>query len=101
MIMKKLPQIFQGNIKKIKTNNKSQCVVSKETSKNIIEENSSDLIDSVFSGIGYSFNMPLCIRTTSGKKITSLIAKTKDSVITLDNEVIPLSEILSVTRKKN
>ena len=103
MIMKKLPHIYHGNLDSINTNNKKQCIVAEkyEKEKNDVEESNIHLIDQVFSSMGYSFNIPLCIKTQNEEKITGLVAKTKDAIITLENEIIPLSEILSITRKKN
>lgn len=97
--MKKLPKIYQLDNQRIKVNNKKQCIVGVDA--DIYEGYNSNLIDEIFSGLGYSFNVLLKIKTKEGEKITSLIGKTKDAIITIDNEIIPMSEILSITRKKN
>ena len=100
--MKKLPKIYQANITKEINNNKKKCIVSLET----IEDNTSNedltiTLEEIFSGIGYSYNIPINIKTQTKVYTTSLIAKTKKNIITIDNEVIPISEIISIQKKKN
>lgn len=102
--MKKLPKIYQGEFNKKIINNKKICYV--ENINDAPEERSTknnvkDMLNEIFSGIGYSYNIPVIIKTTNQEYITSLIAKTKNNVITLDNEVIPISNIISIKKKKN
>lgn len=100
--MKKLPKIYQNEFNKKISNNKRTCYI-KSDEHNIIEQIDDTkirkIIDEVFSGLGYSYNIPLTIKTKTNTYQTSLIARTKTKVVTLDNEVIPLSEIISI--KKN
>ena len=98
--MRKLPQIYQCAPETIKTNNKNKCIVENV----FVEEecsNTQTIIDEVFSELGYPFNILLTITTKEFEKTTSLIAKTKENIFTIDNEIIPISEILSIKRKKN
>lgn len=108
--MKKLPKVFQNNISKPINNNKKVCYLKNEekeiTTENIIiqEESNQDItkiLDEVFSGIGYAYNIPLEIKTNSKTYNTSLIAKTNRNVITLDNEIISISDIISINLKNN
>lgn len=97
--MKKLPKIYQNDIIKEINNNKKQCYVSlKEPEKITL---STITLDEVFSGLGYPYNILLEIKTKKETYITSLIAKTKNNVVTIDNEIIPISEIISIHKKKN
>lgn len=98
--MKKLPKIYQTDILKEIDNNKKSCYVSTEPLENNIDTQEITL-DEIFSGLGYSYNIPIIITTSKEKYQTSLIAKTKKNVITIDNEIIPISEIISIQRKKN
>lgn len=100
--MKKLPKIYQADILKEINNNKKRCYVSVESPSIVIEESESNItIDEIFSGLGYPYNIPLIITTNTKKYTTSLIAKTKKNLITIDNELIPISEIVSIKKKKN
>ena len=98
--MKKLPKIYQNDISKEINNNKKSSYVSLEPIKNEKEEQDITL-DEIFTGLGYSYNIPLIIKTKNDNYHTSLIAKIKNNVITIDNEIIPISEIISIKRKKN
>lgn len=96
--MKKLPNIYQNNLSKEFLNNKKNCYCEKlkDTDSSI-----DDVITEVFSTLGYSYNIPLEIKTKNKTYNTSLIAKNKDRIITIDNEIIQLSEIISIKKKKN
>ena len=99
--MKKLPKIYQNQIKKNICNNKLSCFVETKKINNIEEETHDISLDEIFSGLGYSYNIPVIITTKENEYKTSLIARTKRNIITIDNEVIPLSEIISIKKKKN
>ena len=97
--MKKLPKIYKEDNLQIKVNNKTKCIV--ELNNEEYKENNLNVINDIFSGLGYPFNVLLTIKTKKEEKTTSLIEKTEKAIITLDNEIIPIAEILSITRKKN
>ena len=100
--MKKLPKIYQNEITKKIKNNKTVCYLKEEPLDpytgipTILEK-----IEQVFSGYGYSYNIPVTIKTTSKTYNTSLIAKTEKNLITLDNDIIPISEIIDFQIAKN
>lgn len=110
--MKKLPKIFQNEFNKPINNNKKVCYLKEEEQINNrlsskVEEYKEEPIQDyqsimttlskIFSGMGYSYNIPVTIETKNKTYNTNLIAKTNYHVITLDNEVIPISEILNIT----
>ncbi len=111
--MKKLPKIFQNEFAKTINNNKKICYLKEEDSTSInklsskVEEGSktsledgvsvNTVLNQIFSGIGYSYNIPVTIKTKNRTYHTSLIARTAYHVITLDNEVIPISEIINIS----
>lgn len=94
--MKKLPKIYQNNITKKINNNKTICYLKNEESLDpyIGIPTIQEKIDQVFSGFGYSYNIPVTIKTPNRVYETSLIAKTESNIITLDNDVIPISNII-------
>ena len=102
--MKKLKKVFKNEINKTINNNKTVCYLKNEKVEEVIEDSTVDvqsILDSIFSGIGYSYNIPVIIKTSSKTYDTSLITKSSLNVITLDNEVIPISDIISIEIKNN
>ena len=95
--MKKLPEIYKNNINKNINNNKKMCIL-----KNVNEEiketpvNIEKILSKIFNGIGYSYNIPILIETKDKKYETSLITRTKNNVVTLDNDIIPINEIVNI-----
>lgn len=111
--MKKLPKVFQNELKKTIKNNKEVCILKNEEPKleqiKIEEQeespnntqNITEILNEVFNGIGYSYNIQLEIKTNEKTYNTSLIAKTNNNLITIDNEIIPISSIICIKYKKN
>ena len=97
--MKKLPKVYKNEINKIINNNKDKCLVTTEN-KVIKKENINEIsLDEIFNGIGYSYNIPLNIKTKNKEYNTSLVAKTNNNVITIDNDIIPINEIITLTKR--
>lgn len=98
--MKQLPPIFKVN-NSIKNNNQ-KIYYDKVNNTNKVKEKDltiNEKIDKIFKTKGYSFNIPVTIEF-AGKKIDTYLAlKKNDSIITLDNEVIPISTITSLNIK--
>ncbi len=96
--MSKLPKIYHEDINKSFKNNKQVTYV--RNSKTSKEEKSSDSIEEVlnkvFNGVGYSFNIPLRIETFNKVYNTSLIGKTNNYLLTFDNDTIPLSDVKKI-----
>ena len=116
--MKKLPKVFQNEYNKNIHNNKKECYIkdissdriNKEETKVLEQKEETDLnfkeditntLDKIFSGMGYSYNIPLIIETKNKTYKTSLIAKTSNNVITLDNDIIPISNIINIIVENN
>lgn len=94
--MKKLPELYKNNINKKINNNKKICYLNKKTEEikdTTDNKNISETLDEIFNGIGYSYNIQVIIETNDSKYETSLIARTKNNIITIDNEVIPINKI--------
>lgn len=99
--MKKLPKIYQNSLDKKIRNNKVVSYVKKENVN--MQKNSKDdiysTLDDIFSGIGYSYNIPVIIKTSDKVYDTSLVVRTDNNIVTLDNEVISIDDIVSIKRK--
>ena len=104
--MKQLPPIFKvsNNIKDTNQKYYHEKVTNKikedKKEKNIDNDLSiEEKINKIFKTRGYAFNIPVEI-TFSNKKVNTYLAlKKNDSIITLDNEVIPISTITSLEIK--
>lgn len=102
--MKKLPKIYQNEITKNINNNKKYCYLEEERSipsEKVEKMNSISVkeeLDNIFSGFGYSYNIPIIIKTSSKEYKTSLVSRTKNNVVTIENEIIPITEIISIER---
>lgn len=94
--MKKLPSIYKNNINKNISNNKTSCNINlNRTNKTVQDE-----INDIFNGFGYSYNIPLEIITTQKTYNTSLIAKVNNYVVTTNNDVILIDDIIEIKKKK-
>lgn len=96
--MKKLPDLYKSAINKSIHNNKEVCYLKnvEEKPKESIEKT----INQIFNGIGYSYNIPVTIVTDLKVYNTSLIAKIRNNVVTLDNEVINIDDIRNIEIKR-
>ena len=99
--MKKLPEIYKNNFTKKIKNNREVCYLrNDDTISNLSNINIEKEINNIFSGIGYSYNIPVEIVTNKNVYNTSLVAKTRENVVTLDNEIIAIGDIKSIKRLK-
>lgn len=99
---KKLPEMFKKNIDKSHLNNKEICYVSKEK---VVKSNSDNTetveekIKKLFKSSKYVFNIGVIIKTKKKTYDTKVIGKIKNSLITEDNETIPIIEIEDIIIK--
>lgn len=88
---KKLPKIFRNKIEKNIFNNASY---SKGKSIDVEEK-----IAEIFSKKGYLYKVILTLK--NGDVAKTIIAKNKDSLITIDNELIKIKDIYDIKIKKD
>lgn len=93
--MKKIPKLYKVDNDKIKDNNQLQCNIKKEEKISVKRQ-----LDEIFSGLVYPYNISVEIITKDKKYDTSIIARTKDHILTLENHIIPIKEIISIKKKK-
>lgn len=105
IFIKKLPKIYQNTIdKNINNNKKTYYIRNKNSEESLVSETmTQDQIDSVlddiFNDIGYSFNIPVIIKTNTKTYETSLITRTNGYLLTFDNHKIRIDEIVYIQRK--
>ena len=98
--MKKLTKIYQNEItKNFKNNKTSYRFKNIDNATSTTEDNALTIeknLTTIFDGIGYSYNIPVTITTATHTYHTTLIAKTSNNVVTIDNEIIPIKDITSL-----
>lgn len=99
--MKKLPKIFQNDFSKTINNNKKICYLKNDNNNTYNLRMINSVLDEIFNGLGYPYNISVIINTDSKIYNTSLIARDKENIITLDNEIIPIKDIISIEIKKD
>ena len=96
--MRKLPELYKNLNSKPRDNNKKVYYMKEEIRSNS-KDSVKDQIEEIFNTLGYSYNIPVEIITKEKTYITSLVAKTKENVLTIDNQVIQISSIIQINRK--
>ena len=87
-----LPRVFQN--KNINLEEKERKVIP--TKKNI---NITNKINNLFKQTNYVYKINALIETKEGTKEVILIGKTRDYVITLDNNLILIKDIIDINEK--
>ncbi len=104
-MQKKLPKIYQSSFShKIDNNAKVFYSASTATpmSKELKihkEQSVEEVLEELFQGTGHIFNIPVEIVTPTKRLDTRIAGKVRNTIITLDNDVINVSEIISIKRK--
>lgn len=100
--MKELPKVFQNKIDKNFNNNDRVYYSSRNNEEEIIDKRSvAQKINDIFSSPNYVYKANADI-TLKDKKITKrIIGRNKDYIITMDNDLIPISDIVDIKSTKN
>ena len=97
--MKDLPKVFRNNInKKLSNNNKVYYSSDRNYKTEEVKDNKTILqkINEIFSSPNYVYKANVEI-TLKDKKFTKrIIGRNKDFIITMDNTLIPVSEIVDI-----
>lgn len=99
---KDLPKVYANKIeRKLCNNSKSFClskdhVEIEETKKEKI--NITKKIKDIFNSHNYIYKIEVEIETINGKYIKKVIGKNKDNLITIENELIPIKEIIDIKK---
>ena len=100
--MKKLPGIYHQDINRNISNNQEVCYVDEEvrSTNESVSTNIEEEIDNLFKEDGYVFNKPLLIKTHDKTYDTAIVKKDKTRIFTLTDDIIDISDILSIKRTK-
>ena len=102
---KKLPGIFASKVDKKAGNNEDVYYSSHETREDTRQEKASDFrnvnqkINDIFNSPNYIYKADVIIKTNSGEVTKRIVGKNATHLITIENELIPLTEIKDIRRK--
>lgn len=96
--MKKLPKLFTCSLDKKIDNSKEYITVKEEFIENT-KINKYDLnkkIDTIFKSKNYIYKINVIIKLKDNDINTTIIGRTKDNLITLDNKYIKVTDIYDI-----
>lgn len=100
----RLPRVFVNKITSIKNNEKVSYGYNdvREAKPNKYEtfdekDNISQKVRRIFNSPNYIFKIKVNLKTKEGTFIKTLIGKNSTSLITIDNEKIPLIDVLDIS----
>ena len=108
---KKLPKVFANKIDKTLDNNRNVFYSSKDEdldfrssetdnknvrSFNLSGQNINQKINSIFSSTRYVYKADVDIVTNNGRVSQRVIGKNSTHLITIDNELIPITDIVDI-----
>lgn len=98
---KKLPNLFQNKIDKKLNNNETYFISNKAENKRAIfsKNDIEKKINNIFTSSNYIYRVNTIISLKTGDVEKKIIGKNKNALITLDNELIPIDEILDIRLK--
>lgn len=104
---KKLPKVFANKIdKELKNNetvyynkNEERKIEEKESLSSILTVNQK--INQIFSSTRYVYKADVIITTKNGKMNKRIIGRNRNELITMDNEVINVNDIIDIEFSKN
>ena len=95
--MKVLPKLYK-NENAIKDNNKRDCLVKEEKIDSTINDNKEKELNNIFNNKGFPFDKKVLIKTTDKIYKTYLVTRTENTVVTLNDEIINVDDIISIER---
>lgn len=105
---KKLPGVFPGKVKKNSGNNK-QVFYSNKEEKEVSNEdrgtgyktvkNVNQKISEIFNSASYVYKADVEITLKSGTFNKRVVGRNSTHLITMENELIPISDIIDIRRK--
>lgn len=103
--MKDLPKVFQNNVDK-KFNNNSSVYYSSNDTRSLNSGETKDnrtilqKINEIFSSPNYVYKANVEISLKDKKVTKRIIGRNKDFLITMDNTLIPISDIVDIKSVK-
>lgn len=96
---KKLPNVYANPIKTKISNVQEMYYGSlKDTAEREIVD-VDKVIDSIFSSRNFVYKSEVEIETKEGVFLTTIVGKTRNSLLTMDGKIIPIPSILRIKKK--
>ena len=101
--MKKLPSVFKNNLtKKSDNNNTIFCSFEENNERqNVVELKGTNVlqkINSIFTSKNYIYKADVEIKLKDKTINKTIIGKNRTHLITVDNELIPISDIIDIKK---
>lgn len=93
---KELPKIFQNKISK---DSNVRVKYSKYEEKYDEDININQKIQTIFNNMNYVYKMDTIITLSNEIKTVTIVGRNKDSLITIDGEIIPIKDIKDIEIK--
>lgn len=103
---KKLPKVFANSIDKKLNNNETVYYEKKEKKEEVVEKpkknilgenfNINQKINKIFGSSRYVYKADVDITLRDGKISKKIIGRNKNELITMDNELIKISDIIDI-----
>lgn len=98
--MKKLPKVYVSPIDKNLQNNK-QLFYSKLTEESPNTKSILQKINDIFHSRNFVYKKDVLVTTKNGSKVISLVGRTNNALLSLDNERILINDILEIKEYEN
>lgn len=104
--MKDLPKVFRNNVDKKFTNNNSVYYSNNDTRNTSVNEEIKDgktvlqKINEIFASPNYVYKANVEITLKDRKVTKRIIGRNKNYIITMDNMLIPVSDIIDIKSVK-
>ena len=99
--MKKLPKLYTNTFNK-KIDNSQEYIKITEQNNNKSKPNKHEInkkIDNIFKSTNYIYKIKTKIETINGERTETLIGKTNTNLITIDNKLINISDIIDIKKE--
>ena len=98
--MRKLPKLFTNTFDKKIDNSQEYVTVRDEVieTNNLSKYEINKKIDTIFKSKNYIYKINVLIKLKNEEINTTLIGKTNDNLITIDNKLIKISEIYDIKK---
>ena len=95
------PKVFKNTINKSINNNK-KVFYSKSKQKEKIDDSRNVIqkINDIFTSPNYVYKANVKIKTNNDIITTRIIGRNKDYIITMDNKLIPIKDIIDIKSEK-
>ena len=105
--MKKLPKVFANKVDKKAGNNEKvfysdHDMKDEKEEKTIIKnKNINQKINDIFNSSNYIYKADVIIKLKNKTVTKRIIGRNNQYIMTIDNELIPISDIIDINKKQN